>query len=148
MQEGALAEAVGESVDDEESAALDASLAGKKKKKKKPKVSTPFCISERMNACKIGRSMLLQARLCSSGEPLALISVLWTVLSSVCPTAQSHVIGIVAGELDATLMHCCSPEGSLISLLIEVPYALLPIPEDFSMQLCVIPDWRHWLSIT
>ena len=38
-QEGALAEAVGEPVDDEESAALDASLAGKKKKKKKPKVS-------------------------------------------------------------------------------------------------------------
>ncbi len=39
VQEGALAEAVGEPVDDEESAALDASLAGKKKKKKKPKVS-------------------------------------------------------------------------------------------------------------
>lgn len=34
-----MAEAVGEPVDDEESAALDASLAGKKKKKKKPKVS-------------------------------------------------------------------------------------------------------------
>ena len=33
-----MAEAVGEPVDDEESAALDASLAGKKKKKKKPKV--------------------------------------------------------------------------------------------------------------
>lgn len=38
--EGALAEAVGEPVDDEESAALDASLAGKKKKKKKPKART------------------------------------------------------------------------------------------------------------